>query len=259
MGKFNRMNEFYLGQLKETELRAGMLMGGVVYNLFLLVATNYKNLSDDNIKELRKHHESASGQLTIRKKYYCVTASLRGDRAGVIENHSHNLGEFVSGSKSSSPTMLVGTSIEQLIPKPYLPMHQAGFRGLKRRPNAHLIGGDYLNLFLLSTANRILPCQIQVEYCASLINELSVVALIKKENSEGESMLLDGCGSHLYSSCSEMLHLQLLEQGKFRQNLEKYRQTDRKESTKLSLSYGRSVFYLTLSSPHLRAFQEFGA
>jgi hypothetical protein len=90
--KFNVMHKFYLDKIKQTEQEAGLLMGGIIYNLFLMVATNYKNLSDDNIKEIRKQHESSTGLLNVRKKYYCLTASVRDDKLGQIENHTRNLG-----------------------------------------------------------------------------------------------------------------------------------------------------------------------
>lgn len=90
--KFNAMHRFYLERLKQTEQDAGLLMGGVLYNMFLLIATNYRNLSDDNIKEIRKQHESSTGQLSLGKQYYCLEVSLRRDSLGLIINHTHNLG-----------------------------------------------------------------------------------------------------------------------------------------------------------------------
>jgi len=216
LAKFNDMNQFYLQKLKQTELEAGLLMGGVLYNLFLLVATNYKSLSDDNIKELRKQHESISGQLGVRRAYYCLTASLIDDKLGLIENHSRNLSELLS-DKGDKPLMLVGQQVSDLIPEPYIPLHNSSMLKLNKRRNFHLMGGPFNNLFVLSTSKKLLPCQMQVDFCADMTNQLSVVALFKKEHTEYEHMLLDSDGKHLYSSASIDLHRSLLEQEAFRQ------------------------------------------
>ncbi len=62
---------------------------------------------------------------------------------------------------------------------------------LDKRSNFHLMNGPYSSLFVLSVSKRLLPCHMQVEFCADMTNNLSVVALFKIEHSDYEHMLLN--------------------------------------------------------------------
>lgn len=67
-------------------------------------------------------------------------------------------------------------------------------------------------------------------------------------------MLLDCDGMHLYSSGSHVLHQRLIEQEVFQRALQKFSRGNKLEPAKFQLSFSSSLYSITLTSPHLRAF-----
>jgi hypothetical protein len=59
-------------------------LGGMIYNLFLFVATNYKEKAEQNMKNLRKYNDGRNNIKSYR--FGVIKVGLCDNRLGVIEN-----------------------------------------------------------------------------------------------------------------------------------------------------------------------------
>lgn len=103
-----------------------MFSGAILYNLFLLIGTNYKDVAETNIKALKKSNDPRE-----RKTYKLsiIQVSLTEDRMGIIENLNNNCVKMLGANYSKQD--FLGKSVDSLVPESYLQEHCAGMRKLR--------------------------------------------------------------------------------------------------------------------------------
>ena len=115
LDQLNEMNRFYLNEFVEVEKETRIYSGGILYNLFLLTATNYKELAESNIKKLRK-----TSDLNERNSYKMsiLKVSLNGDKMGLIENMNNNCVKLIGSTHTKVD--YIGKPMFSICPTPYV-------------------------------------------------------------------------------------------------------------------------------------------
>ena len=84
-------------------------------------------------------------------------------------------------------------------------------RELRRYNINNLLGVDVNPIFFLDSCDRIVPCNVVVKYSVSILNELSVIANVKKLNDDADYILFDKDQSPSYIS-DERIDMRLIDQ-----------------------------------------------
>lgn len=135
------MNDYYEKNIRSLEQEIRIFSGSIIYNLYLLVATNYKELAESNIKALRKFNESvqqASSQSNQNYKYYTVKVSLCRESIHRIENVNRSFGRLLGGSISKDE--IIGKDIGFIVPEPYVEQHKRGCIQLRDDRRSGILG-----------------------------------------------------------------------------------------------------------------------
>lgn len=74
--RFNSMNDFYQNSIRPVEEEIHLFCGSIIYNLFLLVATNYQDLAQANIKQLKKSSDAPSVDQRKDTRSFYIKVSL---------------------------------------------------------------------------------------------------------------------------------------------------------------------------------------
>lgn len=101
-----------------------MYNGSILYNLFLLQATNYHNMAEVNMKNIRKIN--GSSEVVRDSRSFFVKVSMKTETMLQIEMATANLTKIIASSRDKSA--YIGKSMMFLVPECYSVEHQRGFR-----------------------------------------------------------------------------------------------------------------------------------
>jgi hypothetical protein len=120
----NKMQDYYSEEIKNLEKEIRIFSGSIIYNLFLLVATNYKELAESNMKSIRKSNDASSlpSEANRNYRYYTIKASMAADSIGRIENVNTSISKLLETTVNKEE--IIGRSINEFIPLPYHAPHQ---------------------------------------------------------------------------------------------------------------------------------------
>ena len=165
LDKLNKMNRFYLREIAEVEKEIKVYSGGILYNLFLLIATNYKEMAETNIKALKKSNDP-----TERKTYKLgiIKVSLTDDRMSLIENINPTLIRMLGSNHQKFE--FIGKSMDFIVPDVYLPQHMAGMRRSKQLKTSNLIGHELGETLVVGANQTIICCSIFWKFSSNINN-----------------------------------------------------------------------------------------
>jgi hypothetical protein len=142
-------------------------------------------------------------------KSFYIKVSLSKQTFAIIENSTVNFLKLIRTNFAKGE--FIGKSMEFLIPTCYREEHLRGMRELRRYNINNLLGVDVNPIFFLDSCDRIVPCNVVVKYSVSILNELSVIANVKKLNDDADYILFDKDQSPSYIS-DERIDMRLINQ-----------------------------------------------
>lgn len=197
---FNAMHNYYTTEIKDLEKEIRIFSGSIIYNLFLLVATNYKELAESNIKALRKLNTVSNlpSEAARNYRYYTVKISLSKETLGRIENVNSSIWRLLDTTLTKEE--ICQKQVDEIIPQFYLAPHHRGIRELRSQRSSRNMGKNIGPFFVKTFAENIVPTTALFKYSSDVLNELSVIAIIKYIKSECDWVMLSGDAVFKYSS-----------------------------------------------------------
>lgn len=192
------MHEFFCGKVRPVEEQIRLFHCSIIYNLFLLMATNYRDLAHTNIKQLQKTSDTITVDSHKDTKSFYVKVSINEKTFGNIENTTTNFIKLIRSNRTKGD--FIGRCMEFFIPRCYVREHMRGMRELRRYNINNLLGVNVEPLFFVDSEGHIVPCNAVVKYSVNVLNELSVIGNVKRLNDEADYVLYDSENKIAYQS-----------------------------------------------------------
>jgi hypothetical protein len=138
---------------------------GIIYNLFLFSATNYKELAETNMKTFKKSNDRTEKLLY---KLAIIKTSMSKERCSVIEN-MNNIALKMIGSNGGK-SEYIGKDVKEIIPTSYVEEHLKGMNRLREGNDKKLIGAELETVFIVAANGCIVACSIFMKYSPDIFN-----------------------------------------------------------------------------------------